>query len=56
MDCDANKTAIEVDNTEYEIGAAKFYGGLYSSNPVDYVPNGYESVVEGDMFKVLSKI
>lgn len=53
---DAAKTAITVNKAEYAIGAAKIYGGLYSSNPVEYVPNGYEALVEGDMFKVLSKI
>lgn len=38
---DAAKTAITDNKTQYAIGAAKIYGGTFSSNPQDYVADGY---------------
>lgn len=49
---DSNKTAITVNKVDYAIGAAKVYGGLFSSDPSTYVAEGYQVIKEEEMYKV----
>lgn len=49
---DAAKTAITVNRVEHAVGAAKISGGKFSSNPQEYLQDGYVTVTSGDMFEV----
>ena len=40
---DTEKTAITVEQKDNAIGAAKIFGGTFSSNPTDYLKDGYKA-------------
>ena len=49
---DAAKTAITVNKTEYAIGAAQISGGSFSSDPTQFLAEGYTAAKNGDFFVV----
>lgn len=54
---DAAKTAVEVKNKQYAIGAASISGGLFSSDPTENVKEGHIVETNADgMFVVKEKI
>ena len=54
---DSAKTAIFVEEEDYAIGAAKISGGVFSSDPIEYVKEGHIVETNADgMFVVKEKI
>lgn len=54
---DSTKTAIFVEEEKYAIGAAKISGGVFSSDPIEYVKEGHIVETNADgMFVVKEKI
>ena len=49
---DTGKTAIQVNDEQYAIGAAKISGGNFSSDPTPYLAEGFEIKQNGDIYTV----
>ena len=52
---DGNKTAITVELEDYAIGAARIYAGSFSSDPKDFLADGYIATPSGDMWVVTAE-
>ena len=52
---DAAKTAIQVNKEEHAIGAAKIYGGKFSSNPEEFLAEGCKVSQNGDLWDVVAQ-